>query len=50
MFCPKENKHGTRRCVLGKNHIGECSMQSKQSASVRQIVAREEMLKKLEDS
>lgn len=49
-FCPKENEFKTRRCVLGKNHVGECSLQSKGSASVRQIEKQEEMLKKMEDS
>lgn len=49
-FCPEENEFKTRRCVLGKGHIGEHSLQSNNSATVRQIVAREETLKKLEDS
>lgn len=49
-FCPKENEHKTRRCVLGINHIGGCSLQSKNSATVRQIEARESQLKKLEEA
>lgn len=49
-FCPKENEHKTRRCVLGTKHYGPCSMQSKQSASVRQIEKREADLKKLKES
>lgn len=47
-FCSKEK--GYRRCVLGNNHIGECSLQGKNSASVRQIEKREAELKKLEES
>lgn len=40
---------GTRRCVLFNTHEGECSLQPKGSASVRQIERREEIEKKLED-
>lgn len=49
-FCPKENQYQTRRCVLAVNHYGDCSLQSKNSASVRQIEKREADLKKLEES
>lgn len=44
-FC-KEVK-GTRRCVLYLNHVGDCSLQSQNSAAVRSIEKREEMEKKL---
>ena len=45
-FCP--NEENRKRCVLFKNHVGDCSLQVKSSAAVRQIEQREEIEKKLE--
>ena len=46
-FCKEEKNN--RRCVLYVNHEGGCSLQSKNSAAVRQIEQREETEKKLKD-
>lgn len=47
-FCPKEDKG--RRCVLGKNHFGGCSLQGKGSTTVRLIEKQEEIERKMEES